>query len=354
MVDEKTLAGTPFDKDRLKKSVRKATRRLSQAHRNNEKDLFRFFVAKDAFESEVDPQVDIADLLISNEDLFRKFEMLELREQVIKIQAVLESNLRTIIGGARPGTEPTDVSVLAETPRYYVLYDKLEIIRESLSEENEVSYTVITAHRQRAKQILDRLKCDLPPTGAPVWVIQKPSHWYDGQWSAIQTLSHFIQCGMSPTEALDYWMVEIMNASVFHWAHVRGKSNKSIYNQLRKAKKKIDLQAHPETPSGYDFTERTYRSQKIDDMEYITVDNGPLHPRRDIMNPSLSGKMTSGYNGAGPKQLAVALLADSEGDEQAEQFASALHGQVQNLATTNEDGNWELSEEQLQRWYWSQ
>jgi hypothetical protein len=52
--------------------------------------------------------------------------------------------------------------------------------------------------------------------------------------------------------------------------------------------------------------------------------------------------------------LAVALLADSLGDEQARQLAPELHGQIYHLAKTDEDGNWTLSEERLKQWYWSQ
>ena len=83
----------------------------------------------------------------------------------------------------------------------------------------------------------------------------------------------------------------------------------------------------------------------------MTVDNGLLHSRRDIMNPSLSGKMTSGYGGAGPKQLAVAILGDLYGREQAEQLAQELQGEIQHLAIEDEDGQWTLSEQELHRWY---
>jgi hypothetical protein len=345
---------TPFNLDILKQSVDQAKQQLVNAHQNDNENLFQFFVAGDALESAVEQSVDIIELPTSSRDLFTRLELYPLQKRLTEIQQTVESNLRTIIGGSRSGCEPTDISILAETPQYYILYDKFEILQDSLQAEYEVPYTVRTAHRLQANQILDRVKCDAPSTDAPIWIIQKPSHWYDGQWAMIQTLSHFIQCGMSPTEALDYWMVEIMNSPVRYWAHVRGKTKESIYNHLRKAKGKIDVQAHPESPSGYDFTNRTYSSEKIEDLEYITVDNGFLHPRRDLMNPSLSGKMTSGNKGAGPKQLAVALLADSLGDEQARQLAPELHGQIYHLAKTDEDGNWTLSEERLKQWYWSQ
>lgn len=345
---------TPFNLDILKQSVNQAKKQFVNTHQNDNENRFQLFVAEEAVESAIEQPVDIIELATSSRDLFRRLELYPLQKRLTEIQQTVESNLRTIIGGSRSGSEPTDISILAETPQYYILYDKFEILQDGLQAEYKVPYTVCTAHRLQAIRILDQLKCEVPPTDAPIWIIQKPEHWYDGQWAMIQTLSHFIQCGMSPTEALDYWMVEIMNSPVRYWAHIRGKTKESIYNHLRKAKEKIDVQAHPENPSEYDITNRTYRSEKIEDLEYITVDNGFLHPRRDIMNPSLSGKMTSGYQGAGPMQLAVALLADSLGDEQARQLASELKGKIHHLAKTDEDGNWTLSEERLKQWYWSQ
>ena len=342
-----------FEPRVLKNVVNKAKKQVVQAQQNDEETIFRFFVARDSFASAFDSSIDPLKITKESSEAFYKIELYPLQKRLRDIQQHLESNLRTIIGGARGGTEPSDVSVLAETPQYYILYDKLYIIHESLEAEYEIPYTVVEAHRSKAAQVLGRLDPDIPSSDVPLWIIQKPPNWYAGQWTVLQTISHFLQCGMSPTEAIDYYIVRILNAPVHYWATVREKNKDTIYNHVRKAENKIDPQAHPTEPSEYDYTGRTYENAYVGDIEYMTVDNGFLHPRRDIMNASLSGKMTSGYSGAGPKQLAVAILADLFGDDQADKLAQELMGQLQQLASSDEDGTWQLSEEQLQQWYWS-
>ena len=339
-----------FSTEMLKNVVNNAKDR---AIKDNSENNFKYFIAEDSLRSQFGSSIDPAEVVNEDSNIFYKFESYPLQHRLADIQQTLETNLRTIIGGARGGKKPSDVSVLAETPQYYILYDKLRLIKESLKSEYGLPYTVTEAHRMKAEKILDQLDLEVPTSGAPIWIIRKPTNWYDGQWTVIQTLSHLIQYGMSPTEALDYFMIKTMNAPVQYWANVRGKTNDTIYRHVRQASEKINPQEHPTEPSGYEYMSRTYKNNYIDDTEYITVDNGFLHPRRDISNPSLSGKMTSGYKGAGPRQLAVALLADVFSDNDAGELAHELAGQVHRLASSEEDGTWRLSEEQLQQWYWS-
>lgn len=339
-----------FSMEILKKSVNNAKRK---AIKNENTKIFNLFVAGDSFRSRFSSSVDPTEVVHEESNIFYKIESYPLQCRLTDIQQTFETNLRTIIGGARGGNKPSDVSVLAETPRYYILYDKLSLIKEGLKPEYDIRYTVTETHRVKAEKILDQLDVELPSSDDPIWIIRKPTNWYDGQWTVIQTISHFIQHGMSPTEAIDYFIVTIMNAPVHYWAKIRGKTKDTIYRHVRQATEKINPHAHPTEPSEYEYMSRTYGNGHVEDIEYMTVDNGFLHPRRDIMNSSLSGKMTSGYSGAGPKQLAVAILADLFDDAHAEQLAQELVGQLQQLANSDEDGTWQLSEEQLQQWYWS-
>ena len=344
-----------FETSLLKTVVSEARREFLQCYRESgQTDISLYFVAKkEEFDAKLEQPINEVVIASESPQLFNHVELHPLQTQLVKIQNKLKANLRTVIGGARQGGEPSDVSVLAETPEYYLLYDKLEIIRESLEAERKLPYTVLSAHRLKATKILDRVDVEVPSGNAPIWVIKKPSNWYDGQWAMMQTLAHFLQCGMSPTEALDYWMVTVMNAPVQYWADIRNKSRDTVYNQVRKAKKKINPEEYPDAPTEYDYSGRTYGNNYVENGEYMTVDNGLLHSRRDIMNPSLSGKMTSGYGGAGPKQLAVAILADQYGREQAEQLAQELQGEIQHLATDDESGQWRLSQKELRRWYYN-
>jgi len=339
-----------FGTELLKRVINNA--KMREIKSENEK-LFNSFVAEDSFRSQFNSSIKPTEVVNEDSNIFYRIESYPLQCRLTDIQQTFETNLRTIIGGARGGNKPSDISVLADTPQYYILYDKLRFIKKSLKPEYDIPFTVTEAHRMKAGKILDQLDLEFPNSDAPIWIIRKPTNWYDGQWTVIQTLSHFIQYGMSPTEALDYFMITTMNAPVHYWAKIRGKTKDTIYRHVRQATEKINPQAHPTEPSTYEYMSRTYENAYVEDTEYMTVDNGFLHPRRDIMNASLSGKMTSGYSGAGPKQLAVAILADLFGDDQAEQLAQELMGQLQQLASSDEDGTWQLSEEQLQQWYWS-
>jgi hypothetical protein len=60
--------------------------------------------------------------------------------------------------------------------------------------------------------------------------------------------------------------------------------------------------------------------------------------------------MISGYSGAGPKQLATAILADAFDRDTAIKFNQKLNGQVHKIADENDDGGWTLSEDQLLSW----
>ena len=48
----------------------------------------------------------------------------------------------------------------------------------------------------------------------------------------------------------------------------------------------------------------------------VTVDGRPLNPRLDLWNHTPTG-LEWGYSGSGPAQLALALLSDCLGDEEA-------------------------------------
>ena len=54
---------------------------------------------------------------------------------------------------------------------------------------------------------------------------------------------------------------------------------------------------------------KTYEGRRLEDAVEVTVDGAPLDPRYELRRLSQSG-FEWGYNGAGPMQLALAILAD--------------------------------------------
>ncbi len=79
----------------------------------------------------------------------------------------------------------------------------------------------------------------------------------------------------------------------------------------------------------------------------VSVNGEALDPRLDLANKSPSG-FAWGYNGSGPAQLALAILADHLGDDDTalrlyQNFKSAF------IATTPEEG-FTLTSEQVNEW----
>ena len=84
---------------------------------------------------------------------------------------------------------------------------------------------------------------------------------------------------------------------------------------------------------------KTYRGGRSLDGAVVTVDGKPLPPRYDLKRLSATGFEWT-YEGAGPAQLALALLADHLGDDAQ---AVALYERFMARVVAELDNSWELS-----------
>src|SRR2546423_14006617 len=84
---------------------------------------------------------------------------------------------------------------------------------------------------------------------------------------------------------------------------------------------------------------RSYRGGRSLDGAVVTVDGQPLSPRYDLKRLSATGFEWT-YEGAGPAQLALALLADHLGDDAQ---ALALYEPFMRRVVAELDNSWELS-----------
>ena len=84
---------------------------------------------------------------------------------------------------------------------------------------------------------------------------------------------------------------------------------------------------------------KTYRGGRSLDGAVVTVDGRPLPPRYDLRRLSSTGCEWT-YNGAGPAQLALALLADHLGDDNR---ALALYPAFTERVVAELDNSWELT-----------
>ena len=84
---------------------------------------------------------------------------------------------------------------------------------------------------------------------------------------------------------------------------------------------------------------KTYRGGRSLDGAVVTVDGRPLPPRYELKRLSSTGFEWT-YEGAGPAQLALALLADHLGDDAQ---ALALCEPFMQRVVAELDNSWELT-----------
>src|SRR6202140_2229895 len=84
---------------------------------------------------------------------------------------------------------------------------------------------------------------------------------------------------------------------------------------------------------------KTYRGGRSPPGAFGTVDGEPLAPRYDLRRLSATGFEWT-YEGAGPAQLALALLADHLGDDAR---ALQLHEPFMRHLVAELDNSWELT-----------
>jgi len=84
---------------------------------------------------------------------------------------------------------------------------------------------------------------------------------------------------------------------------------------------------------------KVYRGGRGLDGAVVTVDGRPLAPRFDLRRLSATGFEWT-YEGAGPAQLALALLADHLGDDAQ---ALTLYERFMRTLVAELDNSWELT-----------
>lgn len=88
---------------------------------------------------------------------------------------------------------------------------------------------------------------------------------------------------------------------------------------------------------------KTYKGGRSLAGAVVTVDDRPLDPRYDLKRLSPTGFEWT-YEGAGPAQLALALLADHLGDDGR---ALALYEAFMRAVVADLDNSWELTSAEI-------
>ncbi len=90
---------------------------------------------------------------------------------------------------------------------------------------------------------------------------------------------------------------------------------------------------------------KVYKGLRTPDGSVVTVDNTLLDPRVDLKRES-DGNFEWGYDGAGPRQLALAILADHLTDDR---LALSLHvGFAESVVAELMSDEWTLTDDNVQ------
>lgn len=92
---------------------------------------------------------------------------------------------------------------------------------------------------------------------------------------------------------------------------------------------------------------KTYAGRCDDKTETVTVDGIPLDPRFNLAMHSPSG-FSWGYGGSGPAQLAIAILADCVGIDNAKRFYQDFKWQIVCGWELREP--WTITETEIRAW----
>ena len=89
---------------------------------------------------------------------------------------------------------------------------------------------------------------------------------------------------------------------------------------------------------------KTYQGERTFDGVLVTASGQSLQPRRDLKRFS-ENHFEWGYEGDESRQLALAILADCEGDEVALQNAESFMREI----VANFSNEWEITEDQVRQ-----
>lgn len=284
---------------------------------------------------------DLSGQVIFGEEIVSAVEKLE------NIQEIFASNLHTIISSVYTGK--SDIEVFWESQDYYIISDPENLLLTGLKAEIDVPDIVLKIHDRTVYKILQTYP-GIEIDDGQAWVILKPKQWSDCELTIDTLLTTLVSAGLSPTQALDYWMVEIRDKHLPRWAEIRGTSPQAIRDNINKATEAYRDFGGSTTFEPEDYFQRIYRGFQSDKGSIVvTADGGYLPPRRYEYPHSKTGRYEWGYKGAGPTQLAYAILADSLGQ------TSIPHAKVTSFrdklnADIGESNRWKVTQEWVLEW----
>lgn len=268
--------------------------------------------------------------------------------QIDRIQSFVADNLRTLLGKIYSPHAKGPLEVIHEDPECYYIGDHDGCFyHQIVSRVGPIDDETRDAHSLAVHKALHP---HYDFDGEDMWLIKKPNYWKHAQWTTDSFFTGLMECGVSPTQALDYWMVEVRGKGTGVWSQIRDTSSEAIRQNVKKTKEALDENNGDADiyTRRTDYFKRTYTGRYNENgRNDVRADYGYLDPRHDIARIGRTG-FTWGYRGAGPTQLAYALLADATGNSD---IPTDLHSDfvsMMNSAFGNRE--WEITAEEIRDW----
>jgi len=282
-------------------------------------------------------------------ELYEKLRLVN--DDLKNTQEALQANLKYILGCTITGSD--DIHLLWQSPSYIILDDRDGILTEGLCDtiEFECDRTLIHQLHSEMATTIFRNFTEAPPQKGAVWIIKVPQHWAHATQSTATLLTDLIKKGISPTQALDYWMVEVQHKTVPNWATEREKSTQTIRKNIERATERINNDSHSHRYTADHYFKPVYDGRyTVENRRIVTVNGHHLDQRTDLYDYSPSGSFSWGYRGAGPTQLAAAILCDVFGPNQVtHDMITAFRGFCNK--TMGESDHWRIDKDEIVEWH---
>lgn len=266
-------------------------------------------------------------------------------------QKTLQANLKYILGCTITGSD--DIHLLWQSSSYVIFDDRDGILTEGLSDNIDFECDLSLIHKLHSRMAnkIFRSFTEKPPREGDTWIINVPQHWAHATQSMETLLTELIKKGISPTQALDYWMVKIQNKTIPNWATEREKSTQTIRKNIEKATERINKDISSLEFDADHYFKSVYDGRyTTENRRIVSVNGHHLDPRTDLYDYSSSGSLSWGYRGAGPTQLAAAMLCDVIGANQVNHDMVLSFRKFCNKKMGESD-QWRIVEDEIRKWH---
>ncbi|WP_158283836.1 DUF6166 domain-containing protein [Halorubrum sp. PV6] len=293
--------------------------------------------------------------IVEDPDLGIETEFLEkltlVNDDLKNAQNTLQANLKYILGCATTGTD--DIHLLWQSSNYIIFDDREGILIEGLSDKIDFVSDLSLIHKMHSRMANEIFRnfTERPSREGDTWIIKVPQDWAHATQFMGTLLTELIKKGVTPTQALDYWLVEIHNKTVPNWATERQTSTQAIRKNIEKATERLNEDGSSlEYDSDHYFNSVYDGRYTTENRRVVTVNGHHLDPQTDLYDYSPSGSLSWGYRGAGPTQLAAAMLCDVFGADQVDHDMIVSFRRFCNKKM-GQGGHWRIDEDEIFEWY---